>query len=172
MLRLKIVILKYHEERWLLISSQEVVGENERIRHYDSNMHTFQVRTFLPVSSLKRLGHRVDHAAVSVAEVKVSKFLFLLRVQPTRCNFSLFIYFCKTLSMFQTGFPSIIRSSKLHVQRQAFVKPLLLPAASLVSLAAGSSNGLTNAWRCMCSFELVMMDGKMSETCRASYINK
>ena len=27
-------------------------------------------------------------------------------------------------------------------------------------LAAGGSIGLTNAWRCMCSFELLMMDGK------------
>ena len=26
-------------------------------------------------------------------------------------------------------------------------------------LAAGSSIGLTNTWRCMCSFELLMMDG-------------
>jgi len=33
--------------------------------------------------------------------------------------------------MFQTAFPSIIRSSKLHIQHQAFVGPLLLPAASL-----------------------------------------
>jgi len=30
-----------------------------------------------------------------------------------------FIYFCKTLYMFQTGFPSIIRSTKLHIKRQA-----------------------------------------------------
>ena len=43
-------------------------------------------------------------------------------VQPTRCNFSQFIYFCKTLCMFQTGFfPSVIRSSKLHIQRQVLV---------------------------------------------------
>ena len=28
--------------------------------------------------------------------------------------------------MFQTVFPSIIRSSKLHIQRQAFVRPILL----------------------------------------------
>jgi len=41
-------------------------------------------------------------------------------------------------------FPSVIRSSKLHIQRQVFVRPLLLPAASLARLAAGSSNGLTN----------------------------
>jgi len=52
------------------------------------------------------------------------------------------IYFCKTLYMFQTVFPSIIRSSKLHIQRQVFVRPLLLPAAGLVRLTAGNSNGL------------------------------
>ena len=45
--------------------------------------------------------------------------------------------------MFQAVFPSIIRSSTLHIQRQVFVRPLLLPAASLARLAAGSSNGLT-----------------------------
>jgi len=36
-------------------------------------------------------------------------------------------------------------------------------------LAAGSSIGLTNTWPCMCSFELLMRDGKPSETCSASY---
>ena len=61
---------------------------------------------------------------------------FLLRVQPTRCDFSQFIYFCKTLYTFQPVFPSVIRSTKLHIQR------------------------LTNAWRCMCRFLLLMMDGK------------
>ena len=35
--------------------------------------------------------------------------------------------------MFQMVFPSIIRSSKLHIQRQAFVRPILLPAASLAN---------------------------------------
>jgi len=64
------------------------------------------------------------------------------KVQPTRCNVSQFIYFCKTLYVFQTGFPSIIRSSKLHIQRQAFVRQF--PAASLTRLAASSSIGLTN----------------------------
>ena len=50
-------------------------------------------------------------------------------------KFLKFIYFCKTLYMFQTGFPAIIRSTKLQVQRHTFVRPLLLPA-----VAAGSSN--------------------------------
>jgi len=57
----------------------------------------------------------------------------IFRVQPTRCSVSQFIYFCRTLYMFQTGFPSIIRSSKLHIQHQIFVRPILLPAASLAS---------------------------------------
>ena len=48
------------------------------------------------------------------------------------------IYFCKKLYMFQTGFPSIIRSTKLHIQRQVFVRPLLQPAASRQSLRAVS----------------------------------
>ena len=41
------------------------------------------------------------------------------------------IYFCKTFYMFQAGFPSIIRSPKLHIQHQVFVRPILLPVASL-----------------------------------------
>ena len=36
--------------------------------------------------------------------------------------------------MFQTVFPSIIRSSKLNTQRQVFVRPVLLPAASLAGM--------------------------------------
>ena len=47
------------------------------------------------------------------------------------------------LYMFQTVFVSIIRSSKLHIQRPVFVRPLLLPAAILFRLVAGSSIGLT-----------------------------
>ena len=42
----------------------------------------------------------------------------------------IYFYFCKMLYMFQTVFPSIIRSSKLHIQRQIFVRPILLPAVS------------------------------------------
>jgi len=46
------------------------------------------------------------------------------------------VYFCSTLYMFQTGFQSIIMSSKLHIQRHVFVIPKLLSAASLARLAA------------------------------------
>jgi len=64
----------------------------------------------------------------------------ILRVQPTRCNVSQFIYFCTTLYMFQTVFPSIIRSSNLHIQRQTNIATCCQPSR----LAAGSSNGLTH----------------------------
>jgi len=50
--------------------------------------------------------------------------------QSTRCEISQFIYSCKTLYMFQTVFPSIIRRSKLRIQRQVFFRLILLPAAS------------------------------------------
>jgi len=46
-------------------------------------------------------------------------------------TFLKFIYFCETFYMFQMVFLSIIRSTELHIQHQAFVRPLLLPAASL-----------------------------------------
>ena len=45
---------------------------------------------------------------------------------------------------FRRFFSSILRSSKLLIQRQVFVRPILLTAASPAGLAAGSSNGLTN----------------------------
>ena len=39
-----------------------------------------------------------------------------------------FIYFGKTLYMFRTVFPSIIRSSVLYLQQHAFVEQILLSA--------------------------------------------
>jgi len=43
-------------------------------------------------------------------------------LQPTRCtNVPTLFYFGMTLYMFRTVFPSIIRSSRLYIQQQAFV---------------------------------------------------
>jgi len=47
-------------------------------------------------------------------KTKMSCRDYILRVRPTRCDVSQFIYFCKTLYMFQTVFPSIIRSSNVQ----------------------------------------------------------
>jgi len=43
------------------------------------------------------------------------------------CQFFKFI-FCITLYMFRTVFPFSIRSSKLYIQHQVYVKQILLPA--------------------------------------------
>jgi len=49
--------------------------------------------------------------------------------KPTRCtNVSNLFYFGMTLYMFRTVFPSIISSSRLYIQQQAYVKQLLLSA--------------------------------------------
>ena len=68
------------------------------------------------------------------------------------------IYSCKTFYMFQTVFPSTIRSSKLRIQQRYMSNSCCYLLLSLT--AAGSS-----------SFELLMMDG-MTETCTAFYKNK
>jgi hypothetical protein len=43
-------------------------------------------------------------------------------------QFLRFIYFELTLCMFRTVFLSIIRSLRLYIQQQAYVKQILLPA--------------------------------------------
>jgi hypothetical protein len=48
--------------------------------------------------------------------------------------------------MFQTVFPSIIRSSRLYIQQQVYVKTEITE--------------MTYTSRCMYSLELLMMDGK------------
>jgi hypothetical protein len=48
-------------------------------------------------------------------------------VIPKRCtNVCNLFYFRMTLYMFRTVFPSIMRSSRLYIQQQAFVKQILL----------------------------------------------
>ena len=50
-------------------------------------------------------------------------------VKPTRCtNVSNLFYYGKTLCVFRAVFPSIIRSSRLYIQQQAYVKQILLSA--------------------------------------------
>jgi len=42
--------------------------------------------------------------------------------------YQIYFIFGMTLYMFRTVFPSIIRSSRLYIQQQAFVKQILLSA--------------------------------------------
>jgi len=62
-----------------------------------------------------------------------------------------FIYFRMTLYMFQTVFLSIIRSSRLYIQQQAYVKQTLLSASREQYLFD----------KCLLLYvQLLMMDGK------------
>jgi len=50
-------------------------------------------------------------------------------VKPISCsNVSNLFYFGMAFYMFRTDFTSVIRSSKLYIQQQAFVKQILLSA--------------------------------------------
>jgi len=86
----------------------------------------------------------VNTISVCVHHVAINKKLFLnlIFIGPCIANIfaeynqqnatfhNLFIY-VRRCTCFRRGFPSITRSSKLHTQRQVFVRPILLPAASL-----------------------------------------
>jgi len=82
-----------------------------------------------------------------------------------------FILFWITLYTFRTVFPSIVRSSRLYIQQQKYVKQILRLLASKQSLYLfdiclllyvpnSRSICLTFACCCMYSLELLTMDGK------------
>ena len=83
------------------------------------------------------------------------------------------IYSCKTLYMFRTVFPSIIRSSKTAYTATVCVKQLLLSGMRWNCTSSHPrQQQLFDTYRCcICSFELLMME-RPSETCRAFYKNK
>ena len=70
-------------------------------------------------------------------------------------QFLQFIYFGITLYMFRTVLPSIIRSSRLYIQQQVYVKQILVLLRS-----SSTSICLTYTCCCMYSLELLMMDGR------------
>ena len=74
-----------------------------------------------------------NHCATAVPQPLYKTFLILRSIQrvtsivkPTRCtNVPNLFYFGMILYMFRTVFPSIIRSSRLYIQQQAYVKQIL-----------------------------------------------
>ena len=70
------------------------------------------------------------HERASMVHLCVHCLPLFAEYNQQGATFLKFIYFCNTLYMFQTVFPSTIRSSKLHIERQVFVRPILLTAAS------------------------------------------
>ena len=58
--------------------------------------------------------------------------------------------------MFRSVFPSIIRSSRLYIQQQAYIIQIVVSACK----QADTTICMTYACCCMYSLELLMMDGK------------
>jgi len=90
-------------------------------------------------------------------------------VKQTRCtNVSNLFYFGMTFYMFRKVFPSIIRSSRLYIQQQAYVKQILLSslstqtAVSVWQMSVAVCTVLNSWW----------WTERPSETCRGSFQNK
>ena len=109
-----------------------------------------------PVSCSRRTLHR-----------GVSKWVSI--VKPTRCtNVSNIFYFGMALYMFRTVFPSIIRSSRLYIQQQAFVKEILLSACFMYNIK--NKNNMPVA---VCTIlKSWWRTERPSETCRGPFQNK
>jgi hypothetical protein len=112
---------------WFQIASRMVLKDSD----YDNNSNDIWVK-YLDLSTQSLEAVTVHWLGLTFICPCIANIFSEYNQQDV--TFLKFIYFCKTLYMFQTVFPSIIRSSKLHIQRQVIVRPLLLPAASLASL--------------------------------------
>ena len=132
MTNLILAFCKYANARINYSNWRHFVLFHGTIKLPQQKLHTLQIATQTRVILLSLPPHKAAHRLQGIRTMRVSVLPWynIRRVQPTRCNVSQFIYFCKTLYMFQTGFPPIIRISKLHIQHQVFVRPLLLTAAS------------------------------------------
>jgi hypothetical protein len=87
------------------------------------------------------------------------------------------IYSRKTLCIFRTVFPSIIRSSKLRIEQRYMSNSccyLLLSGMSSISspIAAGNSSCLTYTVAVYAVLSSYCWKERPSETCRAFYKNK
>jgi len=122
-------------------------------------LHT--VRASIPiytVSYLRRVESLVPQSILRLANYSETRLFDAHRalhrniisiVKPgRRTNVSNLFYFGMTLYVFRTVFPSIIRSSRVYIQQQAFVKQIMLSTCK----QADSSNCLTNA--CCCRYSL------------------
>jgi len=113
------------------------ITQYERIRYSGIQCHV--TRRFVPEVSTQRAGlifkgmksnvHFFNEHSTNFDVHRAVLRNIISIVKPTRCtNVSNLFYFGMTLYMFRTVFPSIISSSKLYIQQQAFVKQILLSA--------------------------------------------
>ena len=62
--------------------------------------------------AISELYENISATFIKETDEFVRDYRHIRTVQPTRCDVSQFIYFCKTLYVFHTGFPSIHQELK------------------------------------------------------------
>jgi len=97
----------------------------------------FRYSIFNGVRNIKEMPGSVASGTHCIKPIGVRSNYHIGSIQQTRCDVSQFIYFCKSLYVFQTVFTPNIRSIKTAHTASGICRPLLLPAASLARLAAG-----------------------------------
>ena len=143
------------------LHSCDMLRENQFPRLWNDLLFLKPLRHVL--DTLKQTINWFDvHRAVHLNTISVAK--------PTRCtSVSNLFYFGMTLCMFRRVFPSIIRSSRLYIQQQAYVKQILLAACS-------SKQTAVSVWQMSVAVCTVLNSWwwteRPSETCTVSFQNK
>ena len=108
--------------------------------YFCKTLYMFQTRLSVHHQELK-----TAHTASGICQTNTATFC-LPGHRPSsgvqNCTYSVWYLSDQYCYLLLAWPPSIIRSSKLHIQRLVFVRPILLPSACLARLAAGSSIGL------------------------------
>jgi len=90
------------------------------------------IRSVLTLLAASLTVYVIDHFMLCMKWAENYKYYVTFTVstvKQTRCTIvSNLFYFGMTLYMFRTVFPSLIRSSRLYIEQQAFVKQILLSA--------------------------------------------
>jgi len=121
----------------------------------------------------------VLHQKIIRYKSKFEGYEIISIVKPIRCTtVSNLFYFGMTLYMFRTVFPFIIRSSRLYIQQQAFVKHTVvcLLVGTVCQRVAASKRTAVSVWQMPVAVCTVLNSWwwteRPSETCRVSFHNK
>jgi hypothetical protein len=89
-------------------------------------------RFFRQSSGAENCTYSVRYLSDQYLTLYVQSLKYFQNITNKMWRFSIYLFLYDALHV-SDGFPSIIRSSKLHIQRQVFFRRLLLPAASLTA---------------------------------------
>ena len=106
-------------------------GWSYHLMHYSQAFCCYAtVKIYETLFTVKRVCYCISLSSLFDVHRTVPRYISSI-VKPAICTIvSNSFYFGMALYMFRTVFASIIRSSRLYIQQQAFVKQILLSASS------------------------------------------